>query len=74
MIMAATPIDLPPLVFVLMIMAGTLVVSYVSDPFFWLVKRTTGDDTSTVVSNYTLPLAAAGVTILFISLMIYQIG
>jgi len=74
MIITATPITLPPLVFVLMIVAGTLVVSYVSDPFFWLVKRTTGDDTSTVVSNYTLPLAAAGVTIFLISLIIYQVG
>jgi GntP family gluconate:H+ symporter len=36
-------------------------VSYVTDPYFWIVQRATGDDVATVVKNYTVPLAAFGV-------------
>jgi len=43
-------------------------VSYVTDPFFWLVQRTTGDDIKTVVKNYTLPIALAGIGIFIVAL------
>jgi GntP family gluconate:H+ symporter len=43
-------------------------VSYVTDPYFWLVQRTTGDDVTTVVKNYTLPVALAGVVILVVAI------
>lgn len=49
-----------PIPLILLISAGSCIVSYVTDPFFWLVQRTTGDDVGTVVKNYTLPIALAG--------------
>lgn len=65
---AAVAID--PVALVLMISAGAFMFSYVSDPFFWLLKRTTGDDFSAVVRNYTLPLSAAGIVTLAAALAI----
>jgi GntP family gluconate:H+ symporter len=52
-----------PLPLILLVSAGSCMVSYVTDPFFWLVQRTTGDDIGTVVKNYTLPVALAGIAI-----------
>ena len=52
-----------PLPLILLISAGSCIVSYVTDPFFWLVQRTTGDEIGTVVKNYTLPIALAGFAI-----------
>jgi len=52
-----------PIPLILLISAGSCIVSYVTDPFFWLVQRTTGDDVGTVVKNYTLPIALAGIVI-----------
>jgi GntP family gluconate:H+ symporter len=49
-----------PLPLILLVSAGSCIVSYVTDPFFWLVQRTTGDDVGTVVRNYTIPIALAG--------------
>ncbi len=65
---AAMAID--PLAMVLMISAGAFMFSYVSDPFFWLLKRATGDDFSGVVRNYTLPLSAAGLVTLAAALAV----
>lgn len=56
-----------PLPLILLISAGSCVVSYVTDPFFWLVQRTTGDDIKTVVKNYTLPIALAGIGIFIVA-------
>jgi len=56
-----------PLPLILLISAGSCIVSYVTDPFFWLVQRTTGDDIGTVVRNYTLPIALAGIAIFVIA-------
>lgn len=53
---------------VLMIAAGTLVVSYVTDPYFWLVKRTSGDPLVTVAKKFTLPLALTGLALLAVSI------
>ena len=50
-----------PLPLILLISAGSCVLSYVTDPYFWLVQRTTGDDVGTVVRNYTLPVALVGI-------------
>ena len=57
-----------PLPLILLISAGSCIVSYVTDPFFWLVQRTTGDDIKTVVKNYTLPIALAGIGIFIVAL------
>jgi GntP family gluconate:H+ symporter len=53
-----------------MVGAGACVVSYVTDPYFWLVQRATGDTPSTVVREYTMPLAAVGFLILAAALLI----
>jgi GntP family gluconate:H+ symporter len=62
--------SIPAVPLILMVAAGTLVFSFVSDPYFWLIRRTTGDDVATVVKNYTLPLAGAGLIILCSGLVI----
>jgi GntP family gluconate:H+ symporter len=59
-----------PLPLILLISAGSCIVSYVTDPFFWLVQRTTGDDIGTVVKNYTLPVALAGVAIFIVAVVL----
>ncbi|MDD4136698.1 MAG: GntP family permease [Methanoregula sp.] len=56
-----------PVPLILLIGAGSCIVSYVTDPFFWLVQRTTGDDVKTVVKNYTLPIALAGIAIFIVA-------
>ncbi len=56
-----------PIPLILLISAGSCMVSYVTDPYFWLVQRTTGDDINTVVKNYTLPIALAGIAILVVA-------
>jgi GntP family gluconate:H+ symporter len=65
---AVAMIDPVPLV--LMIGAGACIFSYVTDPYFWLVQRTTEDPPSVVVREYTLPLAAIGVLILGAALLV----
>jgi len=65
-----------PIPLILLIAAGSCVVSYVTDPFFWLVQRTTGDDIRTMVRNYTLPVALAGIVIFIVAValeyVVYQ--
>ena len=56
-----------PIPLILLISAGSCIVSYVTDPFFWLVQRTTDDDIGTVVKNYTVPIALAGVGIFIVA-------
>ena len=64
----AAAIDPVPLV--LMVGAGACVFSYVTDPYFWLVQRATGDPPSTVVREYTLPLAVVGLLVLGAALLL----
>ncbi len=59
-----------PIPLILLISAGSCIVSYVTDPFFWLVQRTTGDDISTVIRNYTLPIALAGLGIFVVAILL----
>jgi GntP family gluconate:H+ symporter len=56
-----------PIPLILLISAGSCIVSYVTDPFFWLVQRTTGDDVGTVVKKYTAPIALAGIGIFVVA-------
>ncbi len=56
-----------PIPLILLISAGSCVISYVTDPFFWLVQRTTGDDIGTVVRNYTLPVALVGLFLFIVA-------
>ncbi|HWQ68177.1 MAG TPA: GntP family permease [Methanospirillum sp.] len=68
--------EIHPIPLILLISAGSCIVSYVTDPFFWLVQRTTGDDIKTVVKDYTLPIALAGVGIFIVAIaleyLVYQ--
>lgn len=65
---SAVTASVHPIPLILLISAGSCIVSYVTDPFFWLVQRTTGDDFSAVVRNYTLPVALAGIVILVVAM------
>jgi GntP family gluconate:H+ symporter len=62
------PLQVHTIPLVLMIAAGTLVFSYVTDPYFWLIKRTSGDTLRTVVRKFTIPLAVTGLILLGLSL------
>lgn len=64
-VLAGSPVvaQIHPIPLILLISAGSCIISYVTDPFFWLVQRTTGDDLRTVVRNYTVPIALAGIAI-----------
>lgn len=64
----ASAID--PVALILMVGGGACVVSYVTDPFFWLVQRTTGDEPSRVGMRYTLPLAGLGLIVLGAALIV----
>ncbi|HWQ67933.1 MAG TPA: hypothetical protein VN372_13830 [Methanospirillum sp.] len=44
-----------PLALFLMIIAGAGIICFVTDPYFWMLHRTTGDDVKTVFRNYTVP-------------------
>ena len=61
---------LHPVPLILMVSAGTCFISYLTDPYFWLVQRTTGDDITTVMKHYTLPLAVAAVIIFVVALLL----
>lgn len=56
-----------PITLILLVAAGSCIVSYVTDPYFWLVQRTTGADLRTVVQYYTLPIALAGAAIFVVA-------
>lgn len=57
-----------PVALILMIVAGSFIFSYVTDPFFWIVQHSTDDGLRTVVRRYTIPLAASGVIIFCVAL------
>ena len=44
----------------LLICAGAFMFSYISDPYFWLVKESTGSSMREMVRDYTLPLTLLG--------------
>jgi GntP family gluconate:H+ symporter len=52
--------SIAPIPLILLISGGACIISYVTDPYFWLVQRATGDDVAAVVKHYTIPLAAIG--------------
>jgi len=59
-----------PLVILLMVAAGSCMVCHVTDPFFHFVRHITGDDTRTVLKNYTLPLACIGMALFITALVL----
>jgi len=60
--------EINPLPMILMVVAGTCFFCHVTDPFFHLVKKTTGDDTRTVLRSYTVPLACIGLSLYIVAL------
>jgi GntP family gluconate:H+ symporter len=61
-----------PIALILMVVAGTFVFSYVTDPFFWIVKHATGNGLPAMIRGYTLPLAGCGL-IIFCTALILQL-
>ncbi len=57
-IMAGYPLD--GLTMALLISAGAFMFSYVTDPYFWLIKDTVRADMGEMVRGYTLPLSLMG--------------
>ncbi|MFA5394668.1 MAG: hypothetical protein WC346_01465 [Methanogenium sp.] len=66
----ATSVPIIPLV--LMTAAGCMMVSFVTDPFFWLIRRTTGERVWDVTMRYTMPLFCAGIITAGITLFIFS--
>jgi GntP family gluconate:H+ symporter len=64
------PSTLDPLAIVLMICGGAFMFSFVTDPFFWLIRRVTGEDLKTVTKMYTLPLIGAGLFIMIFGIIV----
>ena len=52
---------LPAETLALLIAAGAFMLSYVTDPFFWLVKSATGASLKETALAYTLPLSLMGI-------------
>lgn len=55
--------SLSPVPLILSISAGACIISFVTDPFFWLIQHSTGDDPADVMRYYTIPLASIGIVI-----------
>jgi gluconate:H+ symporter, GntP family len=70
-ILGATPLvaTIHPLPLILSVAAGSCIVCHLTDPFFWSIQRTTGDDTRTVIRNYSLPLACIGIAIFIATIL-----
>lgn len=62
---------LPALPLVLMTAAGCMMFSFVTDPYFWLIRRTTGESVRDVCLRYTVPLFCAGTATAVITVVIF---
>ena len=64
-ILAGTPVAaaIHPAALVLMVAAGCFLFSFVTDPYFWIISRATGEDISGMIRYYTLPLALCGIAL-----------
>jgi GntP family gluconate:H+ symporter len=56
-----------PFALILAITGGACILSYVTDPYFWIIQKATNDDAMTVIRRYTLPLAGIGVVLFVIA-------
>lgn len=55
-----TEYPLDGLTMILLISSGAFMFSYISDPFFWLIKNSTGAGMEGMVKGYSLPLSLMG--------------
>jgi GntP family gluconate:H+ symporter len=60
---------LPAETLVLLIASGAFMFSYVTDPFFWLLKDSTGSSLRQTVLGYTLPLSLLGLAAFALAVM-----
>jgi gluconate:H+ symporter, GntP family len=67
-ILAGYPLPAPTLA--LLIASGAFVFSYVTDPYFWLVKSSTGADMRQMARGYTLPLSILGLAAFALAAML----
>jgi GntP family gluconate:H+ symporter len=69
-ILAGTPVAaaIHPAALVLMVAAGCFLFSFVTDPYFWIINRVTGEDLSGMIRHYTIPLALCGITLYIVAL------
>ncbi|NLV25980.1 MAG: GntP family permease [Methanomicrobiales archaeon] len=64
------PSMINPLALFLMIIGGAGLICFVTDPYFWLLHRTTGDDVKTVFKRYTVPQVLFGIVTYLVALLI----
>lgn len=62
----------PAVPLVLMTAAGCMMFSFVTDPFFWVIHRTTGDTVHEVVMHYTVPLLSVGTLTAALTYLIFS--
>lgn len=48
------------LILALLISSGAFMFSFISDPYYWLIKESTGSTMKEMVRGYTLPLSLLG--------------
>jgi GntP family gluconate:H+ symporter len=70
-ILQGYPLDAPTMA--LTIGAGAFMLSYVSDPYFWLVKESTGASMGEMVRGYTLPLSLLGLVAFGMACLLYYV-
>ena len=71
---SAAVASLSPLSLALLLCSGILLCSYLTDPYFWLVHRVTGDSVAEVAKYYTFPLLVAGVVVLIAGLAVQALA
>lgn len=54
----------------LLIASGAFIFSYVTDPYFWLIKSSTGADMKQMARGYTLPLSLLGLAAFALAAML----
>lgn len=62
---------LPPETLALLISSGAFMLSYVSDPYFWLIKSSTGASMKEMIAGYTLPLSLLGLASLAMTIIFW---
>lgn len=72
-LLAGTEISttVPAVPLVLMTAAGCMMFCFFTDPFFWLIHRTTGESVREVCMHYTMPLICAGILTAGITCLIF---
>ena len=63
-----------PFALILAIAGGACILSYVTDPYFWIIQKATGDDVMTVIRRYTVPLAGIGVVLFAVAVGVQMVG